>query len=168
MYFWSLMDRQKAKASQRIFSLARNTTADTKYYGWWWFILKCKHESPEVCLFDLILNLHPSRQFFSHVRTGLPGLNQYKAEDKVSCSRTQRSASSEALYLETCSSRQLSMRLLSTLYLQVSSASNQFGPSTWPLERHSRPEERLEKPHHHINPSYSDNLLPLHLIFPSI
>ena len=29
-------------------------------------------------LFDLI----PSQQFFSHVRTGLPGLNQYLAEDK--------------------------------------------------------------------------------------
>ena len=30
--------------------------------------------------------LHPSQQFFSHVMTVLPGLNQYKAADKVSCS----------------------------------------------------------------------------------
>ena len=34
---------------------------------------------------------------FSHVGTifCLPGLNQYKAEDKVSCSRTEQRASSE-------------------------------------------------------------------------
>ena len=39
--------------------------------------------------------LHPSQQFFSHVRmiSCLPVLNQYKAADKVSCSRTQRSDS---------------------------------------------------------------------------
>ena len=30
-----------------------------------------------------------SQQYFSHVRTGLPGLNQYLVEDRVSCSRTQ-------------------------------------------------------------------------------
>ena len=33
-------------------------------------------------------SLRPSQQFFSHVGTGLPGLNQYQAEDNVSCSRT--------------------------------------------------------------------------------
>ena len=35
--------------------------------------------------------LHPSQQLFNHVGTisCLPGLNQYKEEDKVSCSRTQ-------------------------------------------------------------------------------
>ena len=35
--------------------------------------------------------LHPSQQLFSHVGmiSCLPGLNQYQAEDKVSCSRTQ-------------------------------------------------------------------------------
>ena len=48
----------------------------------WWF----------VCFNTLC----PSQQFFSHVGTGLPGLNHYKAEDKVSCSRTQCSASGEA------------------------------------------------------------------------
>ena len=37
-------------------------------------------------------SLHPSQQFFTYVETGLPGLNQYLAEDKVSCSRTQHSA----------------------------------------------------------------------------
>ena len=41
-------------------------------------------------------SLHSSQHFFSHVRTGLSGLNQYKAEDKMSCSRTQCSASGEA------------------------------------------------------------------------
>ena len=30
-------------------------------------------------------SLHPSQQFFSHMRMGLPVLNQYKAADKVSC-----------------------------------------------------------------------------------
>ena len=37
--------------------------------------------------------LHPSQQFFSHVRmiSCLPGLNQYKAADKVSYSRTKYS-----------------------------------------------------------------------------
>ena len=39
--------------------------------------------------------LCPSQQFFTHVRTisCLPGLNQYLAGDKVSCSRTQHSDS---------------------------------------------------------------------------
>ena len=41
-------------------------------------------------------SLHPSQQFFSHVGMGLHDLNQYQAEDKVSCSRTQRSASGDA------------------------------------------------------------------------
>ena len=35
--------------------------------------------------------LHPSQQFFSHIGTGLHGLNQYLEAvlDEVSCSRTQ-------------------------------------------------------------------------------
>ena len=32
-------------------------------------------------------SLHLSQQFFSHVWTGIPGFNQYLAEDKVSCSK---------------------------------------------------------------------------------
>ena len=31
------------------------------------------------------------QQSFSYVGRGLPGLNQYKARNNVSCSRTQRS-----------------------------------------------------------------------------
>ena len=51
----------------------------------------------KFAFFDLILSIPVlSKQFFSHVRTGFPGLNQYLTEDKVYCSRTQRSASSEA------------------------------------------------------------------------
>ena len=42
-------------------------------------------------LFDLIMS---QSTFFSHVGIGLPGLNQY-LDDKVSCSRTQCSASGE-------------------------------------------------------------------------
>ena len=37
-------------------------------------------------------SLRPSLQCVSHVGRGLTGLNQYNAEDKVSCSRTQHSA----------------------------------------------------------------------------
>ena len=37
----------------------------------------------------------PSQQFFSYVGNSLPVLNQYLAEDKVSCSITQSNASSE-------------------------------------------------------------------------
>ena len=40
-------------------------------------------------------SLHHSQQCFSQVGTGLPGLNQYKAKDKVSCSRTQHISSGE-------------------------------------------------------------------------
>ena len=36
-------------------------------------------------------SLHLSQQFFSHAGTGLPGLNQYYAVDKMSRSRTQHS-----------------------------------------------------------------------------
>ena len=39
------------------------------------------------------LLLISSQQFFSHVCMGPPGLNQYKAADKKSCSRTQHSYS---------------------------------------------------------------------------
>ena len=47
----------------------------------------------KVLLFICFDSLHPSQQFFSHVGTSLPGLNQYEAVDKVSCSRTQPSDS---------------------------------------------------------------------------
>ena len=40
--------------------------------------------------------LYPSQQFFNHIETGLSGLNQYYAEDKVSYSRTQCSAYGKA------------------------------------------------------------------------
>ena len=48
--------------------------------------------------FDSLCKLRPSQQFFSHVRIGLPGSNQYKAADKVSWSRTKHcdSTSGEA------------------------------------------------------------------------
>ena len=42
------------------------------------------------------INLCPSQQFFSYVRTGLPGLNQYYARVHASCSRTQHSDAGEA------------------------------------------------------------------------
>ena len=35
------------------------------------------------CQFVYFDSLGPSQHFFSHVGTGLTGLNQYKAEDKV-------------------------------------------------------------------------------------
>ena len=41
-----------------------------------------------VCLFVCFDSVRPSQQR-CHVGMDLPGLNQYKAEDKVSCSRTQ-------------------------------------------------------------------------------
>ena len=47
------------------------------------------------CLFDLIL-FCPSQQSFSYAGTGLPGLNQYFAKIKVSCSMTRRSDDGEA------------------------------------------------------------------------
>ena len=49
-----------------------------------------------IFLFVLFDSLRPSQQFFRNVGTGLPGLNQYPAGIKVSCSRTQHSASGEA------------------------------------------------------------------------
>ena len=48
-----------------------------------------------VCLFDLILYV-PVNNFFSYVRTGLSGLNQYLARINVFCSRTQHSDAIEA------------------------------------------------------------------------
>ena len=47
-----------------------------------------------LCCVDALLQ---NQHFFSHVKTifCLPGLNPYQAEDKVSCSRTQHSASVE-------------------------------------------------------------------------
>ena len=44
-------------------------------------------------LFVCFDSLHPSQQFFIHVRTSLPVMNQYRAADKVSCSKTQHSDS---------------------------------------------------------------------------
>ena len=49
-----------------------------------------------MLMFVCVESLCPSQQFCSHVAMGLPELNQYEAEDRVCCSRTQRSASSEA------------------------------------------------------------------------
>ena len=46
-----------------------------------------------VCLFD---SLRTSQQFFSYIRMGLPGLNQYLARINVSCSGTQHSDADEA------------------------------------------------------------------------
>ena len=43
------------------------------------------------CFFVLILYVPVN--IFNHLRTGLPGLNQYYASDKVSCSRTQHNDS---------------------------------------------------------------------------
>ena len=50
------------------------------------------------CLFVWFGALCLDQQFFSHVWTiaCLPGLNQYQAADKVSCSRTQHSDSGES------------------------------------------------------------------------
>ena len=46
-----------------------------------------------VCLFVCFDSLRPSQQFFSHVGTGLPGLNQYLAAAEGPCLRTQHSDS---------------------------------------------------------------------------
>ena len=43
------------------------------------------------CLFVWFYSLHPSQQSFSHIGTGLPRLNKYKARINVLCSRTQPS-----------------------------------------------------------------------------
>ena len=73
------------------FSLARNESHAVSYSEY-------KHKRVEqsischggqvniICLF-LFDSLLPSQQFFNHVGMGLPGLSQYSAEDKVSCSR---------------------------------------------------------------------------------
>ena len=52
-----------------------------------------------IWLFCLIWyeSLHPSRQFFSYVGTGLPRLNQYQARINVTCSSIQHSDAGEAL-----------------------------------------------------------------------
>ena len=55
--------------------------------------------------------LCPSQSFFSHVGM-FTGLNQYKAEGKVLCSRTQHSASGEA---RTSLDLKVSTQLLSQL-----------------------------------------------------
>ena len=58
------------------------------------------YQTGKLCevLNEYVFNLFaicPSQQFFSHDRT-FPSLNQYQAEDKKSCLRTQHSASGEA------------------------------------------------------------------------
>ena len=52
------------------------------------------------CLFDFIFYVPVN----NYVVTGLPGLNQYKAGDKMSCSRTQCSASGKKVILKDCMS----------------------------------------------------------------
>ena len=47
-------------------------------------------------LFVCFESLRPSQQFFSYDGMGLSGLNQYKARNNVSCSRTQHSDTSKA------------------------------------------------------------------------
>ena len=49
-----------------------------------------------VCIFFLFDSLHPYQQFFSYVRTGLPGLTQYLSRINVFCSRAQHSDFGEA------------------------------------------------------------------------
>ena len=51
----------------------------------------------DTFLFVCVDALHPSQQVFSHARLPccLPRLNQYLAENKVSCSRAQQSAFGE-------------------------------------------------------------------------
>ena len=49
-----------------------------------------------LVIFVCFDSLCPSQEFFSYVGTGLPGLNQYSARIKVSCSRTQHSVAGEA------------------------------------------------------------------------
>ena len=44
----------------------------------------------ESLTYDALIVYVPVNICFSHVRTGLPGLNQYIAEDKATYSRTQR------------------------------------------------------------------------------
>ena len=56
--------------------------------------------SNECNTFDWFDSLRPSQQLFSHVRTGLPGLNQ----DKMSCSKTQHS---DSAFSEACNSNTL-------------------------------------------------------------
>ena len=50
-------------------------------------ITQCKENylCIKIRIFFSFDSLHPSQQFFSQARVGLPVLNQYLAEDKVSC-----------------------------------------------------------------------------------
>ena len=60
--------------------------------------ISCKKQN-KINLFSFYIlfdSLHPCQHFSSYVGMGLPGLNQDYADDKVSCSRTQHSASGEA------------------------------------------------------------------------
>ena len=47
-----------------------------------------------VCI--CVDSLRPSQRF-SHVRTDLSGFDQYLAEDRVSCSMTQRNATAKSV-----------------------------------------------------------------------
>ena len=58
--------------------------------------LKNREIGPGNCLFVCFDSLCPIQQFFSHITMGFSWFNQYKAEDKVSCSRIQCSVSGEA------------------------------------------------------------------------
>ena len=75
------------------------------------FMIWLFYSVPDFVCFDA---LQPSQQFFSHVRSlsCLPGLNQYKAEDKVSCSRIQCSASNETRTSPQSGAQWLSGRVL--------------------------------------------------------
>ena len=64
-----------------------------------WCCFQCYVNEPQVIWqFVCVGALHRSQQSFSHVKmiSCLPGLNQYEAEDKMSFSRTQHSASGES------------------------------------------------------------------------
>ena len=54
------------------------------------------HLTLKIVLYVWFESLLPSQQFFSYVRTGHPGMNQYSARFNVFCSRTQCSDDGEA------------------------------------------------------------------------
>ena len=67
------------------------------------------------------------QQFFSHVRMGFPGLSQYKAEDKVSCSMSQGSASGEAQTVSHMEFFNMQEKIMSTVNLVlVRTAKNNY------------------------------------------
>ena len=57
-------------------------------YSTWDFLEGVPHSGSVnliTCLLVRFDSLHPSQHFISQVRTDLPGLHQYEAEDNVSC-----------------------------------------------------------------------------------